>query len=77
MGTSNADRQRAYRERRADEGSQRLDIVVSANVARALECLARHRGKTRRAVLESLMTAAEREVIDLLDYLDGRRSYCA
>ncbi len=58
-------RQAAYRVRHLKEGSDcRLDMVVSATTAAALARMARHRGVSRRAVLEAAVAAAERLVLD-------------
>lgn len=61
MARSSRERQAEYRRRHLADGSDvRLNVVVSAHAAAALKRLARHRGVTQRAVLESLFIEAER-----------------
>jgi hypothetical protein len=71
---TSAERQRAYRERHA-EAAKRINMLVSVSSKRALERLARHRGQTQRAVLEDVLGAAERAVLDVFEntsaYYDG------
>jgi len=54
-----AERQRAYRERHAN-AAERINMLVSVSAKRALERLAKHNGQTQRAVLEDLLSAAEK-----------------
>jgi hypothetical protein len=65
MGKSNAERQAAYRARRAeagDNGERRLNTWLSTAAALALERLARHHGLTQRALLERLLIEAQDNV---------------
>ena len=64
MGKTAAERQRAYRQRKLSEGTDvRLDVVVSASAAAALQRLARHHGITQRAMLEQVLAQAEAAAI--------------
>jgi hypothetical protein len=60
---SNAERQRAYRERHAGQGGGRINMAVSAHAEAALRRLAAHQGLTARAMLERLLTEAEGELV--------------
>lgn len=67
MATSNADRQRAYRERHLNstEGTaDRLAMLVDVDAKRKLERLARHHGITQRAMLERIIADTERALVD-------------
>jgi hypothetical protein len=69
MAQSNAERQRAYRERHLkalDGQGERLNLVISLHAKRALERLASHYGVTQRAVLERVLADVERAVVDAL-----------
>lgn len=60
MATS-AERQAAFRQRHLAEGNaERLNVIVDVSAKRQLERLARHRGTTQRAVIETLLAEAER-----------------
>ncbi len=62
MAMSNAERQRAYRERQLQDvegGGERLNTILSVQAKAQLERLARHYGCTQRAVLERLLSEAE------------------
>ncbi len=64
MGKSGAERQRAFRQRRIADGTDaRLDMVVSASAAAALQRLARHHGTSQRAMLEQVLAQAEQAVV--------------
>ncbi|MDN5871537.1 MAG: hypothetical protein L0H73_12540 [Nitrococcus sp.] len=64
MAMTNAQKQRAYRQRHLSGGTgEIIKTVVSVSTKRQLERLARHHGVTRRAMLERLLAAAEREVV--------------
>lgn len=73
---SNADRQREYRERQKQAGSERLNVVVDLHAKRALERLASYYGVTQKNMLEQLITAAQRQALDEIpneqqsDYFD-------
>lgn len=71
MGKSNAERQAAYRARRKEAnqgaGDRRLNTWVSAEADLALDRLAHHYGVTRRAMLERLITEADRLEWEALD----------
>lgn len=78
MGRTAAERQRAYRQRRLVEGTDvRVDVLVSATTAAALQRLARHYGCNQRAVLERVLADAEASalagVTDAAAYLDVTR----
>jgi hypothetical protein len=64
-----AERQRAYRQRKIADGTDsRLDVVVSAGAAAALQRLARHHGISQRAMLELVLAQAEQATVaDLAD----------
>lgn len=62
MGKTNAQRQAEYRARhlaRQGGAGERLNMVVSSDVKRALERLASCYGVTQRAMLERLIAEAE------------------
>lgn len=60
MAKSSAERQREFRQRKLSEGTDvRLDVVVSASAAAALQRLARHHGLSQRATLEKVLADAE------------------
>ena len=65
--TSNAERQRAYRERHLhdiDGKSDRLSMVISMHTKTSLERLASCYGVTQKAMLEMLVDKAERDLIE-------------
>jgi hypothetical protein len=62
MAKSNAERQRAYRERHlkdADGKGERINTVVTLSAKRSLERLASCYGVTQRAMLEQIIAEAE------------------
>lgn len=62
-----AERQVAYRQRhvKADSATDaRLSMVVSLNTTKGLERLARHEGRTQRATLEALVSAAQSVLLE-------------
>jgi hypothetical protein len=64
MPSSNAERQRRYRQRHLVEGTDtRLNTVVSPHAKAALVRLAKHYAVTERAMLERLLTEAESELV--------------
>lgn len=78
MAQSAAERQRAYRQRKLTEGTDaRLDVVVSASAAAALQRLARHHGVTQRAMIEKVLADAEGATVagmtDTAAYFDVTR----
>ena len=61
---TSAERQAAYRARHLAEGTDvRLSCVVSAHAGACLRRLARHRGVTVRAMLDTLLRDAERATV--------------
>ncbi len=66
MAQTNAQRQAAYRARRADagggQGDKRHNGWISTKADLALNRLARHHGLTRRAMLERLIQDADEAV---------------
>ncbi len=67
MAQSNAQRQAAYRTRHLkDENgmSERISLVIDSHTKRALERLATHYAVTQRAMLQTLITDAEKALID-------------
>ncbi len=67
MAQTNAQRQAAYRTRHLkDENgtSERISLVVDVHAKRALERLTTHYAVTQRAMLETLITDAEKALID-------------
>ena len=71
-----AERQHAYRQRHLAEGeAARLNVVIDYSAKAQLSRLARHRGTTQRAVLESLLALAERETLDGLSTGDQAEYY--
>ncbi|MQM38774.1 hypothetical protein KBTX_02793 [wastewater metagenome] len=75
MAMSDAERQRAYRQRQLKEGTAaRINIVVDAPAKAALSRLSRHRGETQRVTLERIIAEAEQSTVDALD-AQGRRQY--
>ena len=82
MRKSNAERQRAYRDRHltladeSDELLERINQMVSLSAKTALKRLASYYGVTQRALLESAIAHAERALFDTLpgeqqnDYYD-------
>ncbi|WP_157198266.1 hypothetical protein [Methylomonas sp. DH-1] len=82
MAKSNAEIQKAYRDRQRDQAlGERLNIILSVTAKRKLERLARHQDKTQRDVLEALLEQAEADTIatlkgrptELTDYLDSTK----
>lgn len=73
MASTAAERQRAYRERHRDQG--RINTPVSAHADAALRRLALHQGKTQREVLESLITAAESDLVQGLSATAEKKYY--
>jgi hypothetical protein len=82
MRKSNAQRQRAYRDRHLkltdelDDMRERINQMVSLSAKTALKRLASYYGVTQRAILESAIANAERTLFDTLpgehqnDYYD-------
>ena len=74
--TTNAERQRLYRERHLVEGTDaRLNAIVSAHAKAALKRLARHYDVTERAMLETLLAQAESDLVDRFNVKEMRRYY--
>lgn len=72
MRKSNAQRQRAYRDRHLkltdelDDMLERINQMVSLPAKNALKRLASYYGVTQRAILESAIANAERTLLDTL-----------
>ena len=65
--TSNAERQKAYRQRHLhgiDGKSDRLSMVISMHAKTSLERLASCYGVTQKTMLEMLVDKAERDLIE-------------
>ena len=72
MGKSSAQRQREYRRRRSEgEGESRVNTWLSTSANLALERLAAHHEVTKKEMLERIIAAEDKNVIDGID--DG---YC-
>jgi hypothetical protein len=70
MAQTTAERQARYRRRRpdaGDNGDRRLDLWITTGAALALGRLARHQGVSQRDVLERLILAADKRVLDKLN----------
>jgi hypothetical protein len=68
--TTAAERQAAWRNRRAsagENGERRINTWISTGAALALARLARHHGLTQRAILERLIAVADDTVTAELD----------
>ena len=68
--TSNAQRQRAYRERHLKDAGgkgERLNTVINLSAKRSLERLASCYGITQRALLERIVAQVESELLTKLD----------
>jgi hypothetical protein len=66
---SNSQRQAKYRRTRFNGphgGDRRLNCWISSDAAVALDLLARHRGITKRALIERLALDAQRDVLDTI-----------
>ena len=81
MAQSNAERQAAYRARHLkDENGtdERLNLLVDIHTKRALERLATRYSVTQRAMLQTLITDAEKALVNTLSsneqasYYDGK-----
>ncbi len=69
MAQTPAQRQSAYRQRRAeagDNGERRLNTWISTGAALALKRLAAHHGISQRTILEQLILDADQAIIDSL-----------
>ncbi len=67
MAMSNAERQRAYRQRHladVDGQGHKLSMIVSVQTGAQLGRLAAHHGVTKRAMLEQLLQQAEGDLLD-------------
>jgi len=67
---SNAQRQRAYRERHLKDAGgkgERLNTVLNLSAKRSLERLASCYGVTQRAILERVIARAEDDLLATLD----------
>ena len=66
MAQSNAERQRAYRQRHLKDiegGGERLNTVVSVSAKAQLARLAQYHGTSQRETLERLIGAAEAGIV--------------
>jgi predicted DNA-binding ribbon-helix-helix protein len=64
MPLTNAEKQRAYRERHLGirGGKTRIQLILSTSIRAQLERLARRKGYTVTALIEELVASAERRV---------------
>jgi len=70
MGTTAAERQKAYRARRreaGDNGERRLNTWISTGAALALKRLAARYGVTQREMLERLVVEEDQKILETLD----------
>lgn len=70
MATTSAERQAAYRKRRAtagDNGDRRLNTWLTTGASLALARLARRYGVTQREIVEQLLLSADQDVLNTLD----------
>lgn len=70
MGTTAAERQKAYRDRRPDageNGERRLNTWISTGAALALKRLAARYGVTQREMLERLLVEDEKKILKTLE----------
>ena len=70
MGTTAAERQKAYRARRleaGDNGERRLNTWISTGAALALSRLAARYGVTQREMLERLVVEEDQKILETLD----------
>lgn len=68
--STNADRQAAYRKRRAEageNGERRLNTWVTTGASLALARLARHHGISQRAMLERLIVQADDAILQQIE----------
>jgi hypothetical protein len=73
MAQTAAERQARYRKRRpdaGDNGDRRLDLWVTTGTALALGRLARHHEVPQRDILERLILAADKQVLDGLSDIE-------
>ena len=65
---SNAQRQKEYRARRTEgEGERQLNCWISNSAHYALKRLAAHHGLTKKEMLERLLCAEDKKILDTLD----------
>jgi hypothetical protein len=62
MALSNAQKQAAFRARKKEVGSERLQVVVNLQTKLALQRLSRHYGITQSAMLERLLMSEQSRV---------------
>jgi hypothetical protein len=82
MPLTNAEKQRAYRERHlgTDGEKARIQLFLSASAKAQLDRLARHKGYTVTAMVEELAAQAEQRIVNRLtgkafkEYYDGADS---
>jgi len=69
MAKTNAERQAAFKAKRiAGQVEERqLNTWISADAFFALRRMARHRGITRRAIIEELLRSADQEIADSMN----------
>ena len=70
MAKTAAERQAAYRERRAEagqNGERRLNTWVSTGSSLALDRLAKRYGVTKREMIERLVLEADQKIVGSLD----------
>ncbi len=61
---SNAERQKAYRERQRQTDTRMINVPVSYDTAHALACLAKYSNSTQRKVLERLIMREQNSILD-------------
>jgi hypothetical protein len=66
VAKTSAERQAAYKARADEKGERRLDVWVSEETMQALERLAQHYSKTKRQLLEDLVSQQDAKVISKL-----------
>ena len=70
MGTTAAERQKAYRDRRPDageNGERRLNTWISTGAALALKRLAARYGVTQREIVGHLLVQDEKKILEALE----------
>jgi hypothetical protein len=77
MPLTNAERQRAYRERHLDAGAKaRIQLFLNATTRTQLDLLKRHRGYTVTELIEEWAASAERRAASRLSGKTLKRYYC-
>ncbi|MBU0501046.1 MAG: hypothetical protein KJ558_09330 [Gammaproteobacteria bacterium] len=72
MSTTNAERQKKYREGRAHSGRERrLNTWISSAASQALTRIAQHYGMPKREILEGLILGCDDRLIEFVRSIDG------